>query len=311
MKKALSIILTIVFVFVLSSCWLMEKTIVGSGEKVTYEYNVDEASELSIEHISLEDRGNEIYSHLYIFDAEKAGEHRILIEGQQEIIDSIHVRCKDKKLSITGNFYEKYETDLLAIKIYGFTFESISLENVRGSMVSKMAGKNITFNLTGLAYLSCPQFETEKLNVTLKDASQLVLGSVKATEALIKLTNSTSISATRLESKKCNISLENSSQVTSYFVSDTLTLELSGTSSGTVEGTANTAKIELSGTSKLNGLNLKGIYVDANIMGASTLSISAQLEIKAYINGDSSLTYKGNCKEKIDASGEAMVNHVE
>ena len=107
MKKTLSFIIAIVFVFVLSACWLMEKTIVGDGEKVTYEYNVEDATELTINHIYLENNNTEIYSHLYIFDAEKEGEHRILIEGQQEIIDSIHVRCKDNKLSITGNFYEK------------------------------------------------------------------------------------------------------------------------------------------------------------------------------------------------------------
>ena len=52
-------------------------------------------------------------------------------------------------------------------------------------------------------------------------------------------------------------------------------------------------------------------YTEANIMGASSLSIYVSEELKAYINGDSSLSYKGNCKAKIDASGESIINHIE
>ncbi len=311
MKKTLSFIIAIVFVFVLSACWLMEKTIVGDGEKVTYEYNVEDATELTINHIYLENNNTEIYSHLYIFDAEKEGEHRILIEGQQEIINSIHVRCKDNKLSITGNFYEKYVTDLLAIKIYGFTFEKITLDDVRGSMVSKMEGENVSFELSGLAYLSCPNLKTKELNVSLKESSQLVLGNANADKANIVLTDSSSIQASILAAKKCSALLENASIVNVKFVSDDLKIESSGTVSGTIEGSTIAAKIEVSGRSKLNAISLTTVTTEANIMGASTLSISVRDELKAYVNGDSILSYKGKCKEKIDASGEAIINHVE
>ena len=311
MKKTLSFVIAILFVFVLSSCWLMEKTIVGEGEKVTYEYDVDDADELTINHIYLENNNTEIYSHLYIFDAEKEGEHRILIEGQQEIINSIHVRCKDNKLSITGNFYEKYVTDLLAIKIYGFTFEKITLDDVRGSMVSKMEGDNVSFELSGLAYLSCPNLKTKELNISLKESSQLVLGNANADKANIVLTDSSSIQASILAAKKCSALLENASIVNVKFVSDDLKIESSGTVSGTIEGSTISAKIEVSGRSKLNAISLTTVTTEANIMGASTLSISVRDELKAYVNGDSILSYKGKCKEKIDASGEAIINHVE
>ena len=311
MKKTLSFIIAILFVFVLSACWLMEKTIVGDGEKVTYEYNVEDATELTINHIYLENNNTEIYSHLYIFDAEKEGEHRILIEGQQEIIDSIHVRCKDNKLSITGNFYEKYVTDLLAIKIYGFSFEKVTLDDVRGSMVSKMEAKNISFELSGMSYLSCPNLKATTLNVSLKESAQLVLGNANADEANIVLTDSSSIQASILAAKKCSALLENASIVNVKFVSDDLKIESSGTVSGTIEGSTIAAKIEVSGRSKLNCIALLTTYTEANIMGASSLSIHVSEELKAYVNGDSILSYKGKCKEKIDASGEAIIDHVE
>lgn len=311
MKKAISIILTLIFVFTLSSCWLMEKTIVGEGESVTSEYYVDDATILDIDHINLEDRGNAIYSHLYIFDSENKNEHKVVFEGQQNIIDSINVKSKSGKLTIYGNYYEKYDTDLFAIKLYGFTFEHITLNDVRGNMVSKMKGENVTFDLSGSAYLSGATFETKTLNINLADASSLVLGKVEATTSVIKLLNSSSLSLSSFVSKTSTITLENSSHITGLFDCNVLQLDLSGTSNGTLEGNANKAKIEVSGSSRLNGIGLTGSVVDANILGASTLSIKAVNEIKAYINGDSILTYKGTAKPKIDASGEAIVNYIE
>jgi len=311
MKKTLSFIIAILFVFVLSACWLMEKTIVGDGEKVTYEYNVEDATELTINHIYLENNNTEIYSHLYIFDAEKEGEHRILIEGQQGIIDSIHVRCKDNKLSITGNFYEKYVTDLLAIKIYGFSFEKVTLDDVRGSMVSKMEAENISFELSGMSYLSCPNLKATTLNVSLKESAQLVLGNVITDETNLTLIDSSSLLASMLVAKKCVALLENASNITSKIVSDDFKFESSGTVNGTIDGSTTNTKIEVSGRSKLNCIALLTTYTEANIMGASSLSIYVSEELKAYINGDSSLSYKGNCKAKIDASGESIINHIE
>lgn len=310
MKKTIAFFSVLIFVIILSSCWLMERTIVGEGETVTSEYIVDSATILDVDHISLENHGNSIYSHLYVFDNENKDEHKVILEGQKNIVDSINVKSKSSKLSISGNFYEKYETDLFTIKLYGFTFEEIYLNDVRGSMVSKMEGDNVKFELSGTAYLSCPEFKTKKLNVSLIDASQLVLGIVEAEESIINLANSSSIIISSIDSKKCTAILENSSSITSTFVSDELKLDISGTSKGTVEGNISKVKIEVSGSSKLNGIDLITNYADTNVLGASSLSLNVNTELKAYLNGESTLTYTGECKKSIDASGDATVNHI-
>ena len=189
--------------------------------------------------------------------------------------------------------------------------EKVTLDDVRGSMVSKMEAKNISFELSGMSYLSCPNLKATTLNISLKESAQLVLGNANADEANIVLTDSSSIQASILAAKKCSALLENASIVNVKFVSDDLKIESSGTVSGTIEGSTIAAKIEVSGRSKLNCIALLTTYTEANIMGASSLSIYVSEELKAYVNGDSILSYKGKCKEKIDASGEAIINHVE
>ncbi len=310
MKKILSIIATFAFVLVLSSCWLLEKTIVGDGDISKNEYLVSSASELEIDHINLEDHGNPIYTHLYAFENDKSDEFRVVIEGQRNILDSIKVKSKSDKLAITGNFYEKYDTESLTIKLYGFSFEKIDLTDVRGSMVSKMVGEDVNINLVGTAFLSCPSFSTKKFTANLKDASSLAVGVVEAEETTIKMGDSTNFSATSLDSKKCTINVENSSIIETSFNSNALKLDVSGTSRGTIQGNVNKAEIEVSGSSKIEGIDCSFDTVDASILGASSLSFHVVSELKAFINGDSILTYSGDCKEKIDASGEAIINHI-
>ncbi len=311
MKKVISILSVIAFLFVLSSCWLMEKTITGEGEVISFEMELEDASSLEINNINLVDHGNTIYSHLFTYEAKNKGEHIVKLEGQKKIIESINVKSKSNKLTISGNRYETYETPLFSIKIYGYEFSNIDVKDVRGSFENKMNGDDVSIKMSGASSIKALEFNAKKLNVNLTDGANLDIDKVSAKESNVYLTKASSLIVNNFISDDCSIIIDNSASLTSNLNVENLKLDLSGNSSGSIKGTAFITKLEVSGSSKLIGINLTTNKADANILGASFLSLTVDLELKAYINGDSTLNYGGNCKTKIDASGEAIVNHIE
>ena len=311
MKKVIPILSVIAFLIVLSSCWLMEKTITGEGEVISYEMELEDATSLEVNNIKLIDHGDTIYSHLFTYEAKNTGEHIVKLEGQKEIIESINVKSKSGKLTISGNRYETYETPLFSIKIYGYDFSNIDISDVRGSFGNKMSGDDFSIKMSGASSIKALGFDTKTFNATLTDGAHLDVDKLSADDSNIYLTKASSMIVNNFISEKCTVTTENSASITSNFDCESLKMDLSGNSSGSIKGTAFNAKLEVSGSSKLIGIDLTANKTDANILGASFLSITVDLELKAYINGDSTLNYGGECKTKIDASGEAIVKHIE
>lgn len=300
----------LMFLFILSSCWLMEKTIVGEGDVVKTEYALDDASFIEVKNISLIYGGNDIYTHIYVHEPKKEKELKIEVEGQQNIIDSITLKTKDDKLSITGNSYAKYDTEALIIRIYGYTFAKFDLQNARCDLSTDIKVKDLDVNLSGTSYLKLSNVTCDSFTAKLADASQFNSETITTKEVELTSLNSASFRAGLVATTvKANVS--NASYLNIEFEIRDLDIEMSGSSQGTFSGyVSNKAEVEVSGASRLNAISLEANVADLDVMGASSLSIIVNNTLKGYVTGASSLTYGGNAKTTIESSGESVVKYI-
>jgi Putative auto-transporter adhesin, head GIN domain len=88
----------------------------------------------------------------------------------------------------------------------------------------------------------------------------------------------------------------------------TLDINLSGASDAKISGTANTVNIKSSGASDVKAFDLVTDFCNANISGASDVSITINSELTASASGASDIKFKGNgvIKEK-HSSGASSV----
>lgn len=310
MKKFYLFLILITFTFVLSSCWLMEKTISGEGEFLDKEYICNNASSLIVEDIDLKYSGKEIYTHVFVSKGNSNDDFRVVVYGQQNIIDSINVKSKNDKLSITGNFYEVYDTETLIIKIYGYIFSNFNLKNTICNVEEDIKANDMKLELSGLTHLKVASIECQNIDVKLEDSAQIVGDSIIANKIDLVSSGSSSVKFDNTHSNELTAKLSNSSVVDSKLISGYLKLELSGSSIATLSGIVSKTKIDASGSSSLKGIDLESETATIDVSGASNVQAFVTSNLKAYVTGASSLIYKGSCKISIDASGESSVKRL-
>lgn len=311
MKKIYMLFTIIVASLFLSSCWLMEKTIDGEGEIVEKEYISSYASSLEINSIDLKCGGKDIYTHVYVFDAVNPDEYKIVLEGQQNIIDSITVKNKKEKLSITGNFYEVYNTESLIVKIYGYVFSNFSIKNAICNVDTFIKAIDMKIELSGLAHLKLASIECQKADIVLEDTSRIVGENINATTINLVSSGSSTIIFNTTFSNEITAKLSNSSSVQSKVNAGSIKIELAGSSYSTLTGNVSKIKVDASGSSSFRGIDLVSENAILDASGASSIQANATVSLKAYVTGASSLVYKGSCKATIDSSGESSINKLE
>lgn len=86
-----------------------------------------------------------------------------------------------------------------------------------------------------------------------------------------------------------------------------LELGLSGNSKAELSGVAKSVKTELSGSSKLEGIDLEAETYAVELSGACTADVWANNELEGELSGASKVLYKGTPKINVNASGASSV----
>jgi hypothetical protein len=92
------------------------------------------------------------------------------------------------------------------------------------------------------------------------------------------------------------------------FTSSNLTLTASGISNITISGTTDSLKIDASGLSKVNGLNLLAQDAVVEASGNSQIQVTASSSLSADASGLSKILYSGNSKVTSHISGHSSIS---
>jgi hypothetical protein len=89
---------------------------------------------------------------------------------------------------------------------------------------------------------------------------------------------------------------------------DKMDIDISGASTVSLEGNAQSSTIDISGASNLKAISFTSDSVNIDASGASSVKLSVINELRADASGASSVCYSGNPRVQKDVSGSSSVN---
>lgn len=114
-----------------------------------------------------------------------------------------------------------------------------------------------------------------------------------------------------LKTNELNVEVNGASKNSFDVEAKNLTLQLNGASRVELKGKATKAKIEAAGASKINANALEIINGTFDFSGASTANILVKENLKATLDGNSKIYYKGNPKIQAQTSGGSSISREE
>ncbi len=91
-------------------------------------------------------------------------------------------------------------------------------------------------------------------------------------------------------------------------ISNTLDIELSGSSNIKIAGSASDVDANLSGSSKIDGESFSCNDLDVDLSGSSNIKMEVNNTITGKLNGSSKINYSGNATVSVETSGTASVS---
>lgn len=264
----------------------------GEGEVITQEYEVN-GNRLSVKDIHVK-QGTRTYQADIILCG--GTEKKVTISAQEPLLSHFTVKEANGTISICGKATENYVTESVTVGIYGYTFDTVSLSCVRGTMEEGVIGENGTLYLSGASEIVVDTLNKKSFNADVSGASKLTVGTFSVESLELDLSGASFATADRMTCAEAEIELSGASNVScSDATISSLELEASGASRVTLTGKGTEVKADLNGASdaKLGAFETQTMRIslsgasDANVYVAKTLTVSA--------SGASSLVYHGDC----------------
>lgn len=193
-------------------------------------------------------------------------------------------------LDISGAFYVQVrQGSTYKIEIDGERRDIEDIEIRKDGKKLKIDYKNGLFNVRSRDYVNILIEMPELNNVDFAGAVKSELKGFNQNQDFdIELSGATEVTATSLNAKR-------------------IEADLSGASTLTLMGSAQSLYADIAGASKVNAFSLKAVSAEVDASGASSAEVNVSDRLRAQATGVSSVRYRGAAKVDKDASGGSTV----